>query len=398
VTNDRPPDDDASTPGGMPEEDLLVIAEEGGPSLVADPEPLPGDVSPHRLRRALLRLGGLVAIAVVVVTLVPGLGELRNRFAHAQAGWIVIACGFEVLSVLAYVPAFRGVFCTRMSWGTSYKIGVAEEGAGTLFPLGGAGSLALGVWALRRGGMPAEEIARKTVAFFLLTSAPSVVLLLLLGAGLATGILPGGGGPLLTVLPAVVAAGAIAATLALRRLARGGEGWLRRHGEGSRWVRLAPALAATSDGVDEAVHQLRQANPLLLAGLVGYLVFDQLAFWASFRAIGASPEVAPIWMAYLIGQLGNWIPVPGGIGGVELGLVGALVLYGLPALTATAAVLLYRVIELWIPAVLGIAAFVQLRLLLKRETETIQLCNPGDTIEIIGLGPTTIEPAGMSGP
>jgi uncharacterized membrane protein YbhN (UPF0104 family) len=398
VTNDRPPDDDASTPGGMPEEDLLVIAEEGGPSLVADPEPLPGDVSPHRLRRALLRLGGLVAIAVVVVTLVPGLGELRNRFAHAQPGWIVIACGFEVLSVLAYVPAFRGVFCTRMSWGTSYKIGVAEEGAGTLFPLGGAGSLALGVWALRRGGMPAEEIARKTVAFFLLTSAPSVVLLLLLGAGLATGILPGGGGPLLTVLPAVVAAGAIAATLALRRLARGGEGWLRRHGEGSRWVRLAPALAATSDGVDEAVHQLRQANPLLLAGLVGYLVFDQLAFWASFRAIGASPEVAPIWMAYLIGQLGNWIPVPGGIGGVELGLVGALVLYGLPALTATAAVLLYRVIELWIPAVLGIAAFVQLRLLLKRETETIQLCNPGDTIEIIGLGPTTIEPAGMSGP
>jgi hypothetical protein len=41
-----------------------------------------------------------------------------------------------------------------MSWATSYKIAVAEEGAGSLFPLGGAGSLALGVWALRRGGMP----------------------------------------------------------------------------------------------------------------------------------------------------------------------------------------------------------------------------------------------------
>jgi hypothetical protein len=74
-------------------------------------------------------------------------------------------------------------------------------------------------------------------------------------------------------------------------------------------------------------------------------------------------------MAYLIGQLGTWLPVPGGIDGVELGLVGALVLYGLLALTATAAVLLYRVIELWIPAVLGSAAFVQLRLLLRRETE-----------------------------
>ena len=328
---------------------------------IADPEPLPGDVSPHRLRRGLLRLGGLVAIAVVVVTLGPGLGELRRRFADAQPVWIVIACAFEALSVLAYVPAFRSVFCRRMSWSTSYKIGVAEEGAGSLFPLGGAGSLALGVWALRRGGMPADEIARKTVAFFLLTSAPSVVMLLLLGAGLATGILPGGGGVFLTVVPAVVAAGAIVATLGVRRLVRGAQARIRR------------------------------PDALLLVGLVGFLVFDQLAFWASFRAVGASPDVAVIWIAYLIGQLGNWIPVPGGIGGVELGLVGALVLYGLPAVTATAGVLLYRVIELWIPSVMGIAAFAQLRRLLKRETEAINICNPGDTIEIVGVGPATID-------
>jgi uncharacterized protein (TIRG00374 family) len=136
-------------------------------------------------------------------------------------------------------------------------------------------------------------------------------MLFLLGVGLVTGILPGGGGLLVTV---------------------------------------------------------RQANPLLLVGLAGFLVFDQLTFWASFRAVGASPELALMRLAYLIGQLGNWLPVPGGIGGTELGLVGALILYGFPALTATAAVLLYRVIELWIPAVLGITAFVQLRLLLKRET------------------------------
>jgi uncharacterized membrane protein YbhN (UPF0104 family) len=375
-------------------EDQHLIAETRDSSAVADPEPLPSNVSPNRLRRGLLRLGGLVAIAVVVVTLAPGLGELRSRFAHAQPEWIVIACAFELLSVLAYVPAFRAVFCTRMSWATSYKIAVAEEGAGSLFPLGGAGSLALGVWALRRGGMPADEIARKTVAFFLLTSAAPVALLLLLGAGLAAGILPGRGGLLLTGLPALVAAGAIAATLALRRLARGAEARIRRRGGGSRWVRIAPALSATSDGIDEALQHLRRANPLLLVGLAGFLVFDMLVFWASFRAVGASPELAVIGMAYLIGQLGNWLPVPGGIGGTELGLVGALVLFGFPVLIATAAVLLYRVIELWIPAVLGIAAFVQLRLLLRRETEAIKLCNPGDTVEIVGLGPATVERSG----
>ena len=66
----------------------------------------------------------------------------------------------------------------------------------------------------------------------------------------------------------------------------------------------------------------------------------------------------------------------------------------MPALTATAAVLLYRVIELWIPAVLGIAAFVQLRRLLSQETEAIKLCKPGDTVEIIGLGPAIIDRPG----
>ena len=50
-------------------------------------------------------------------------------------------------------------------------------------------------------------------------------------------------------------------------------------------------------------------------------------------------------------------------------------------------------IELWIPSVLGLAAFVQLRLLLRRETEAIKLCESADTIEIVGLGPATIDRA-----
>jgi hypothetical protein len=54
--------------------------------------------------------------------------------------------------------------------------------------------------------------------------------------------------------------------------------------------------------------------------------------------------------------------------------------------TATAAVLLYRVIELWIPAVLGAIAFVQLRALLRRESDAIDVCQPGDVVEIVGVG------------
>jgi uncharacterized protein (TIRG00374 family) len=122
------------------------------------------------------------------------------------------------------------------------------------------------------------------------------------------------------------------------------------------------------------------------------MLFDILVLWASFRALGSSPELTIVWMAYVIGQLGNLIPLPGGIGGVELGLVGALALYGLPALTSTAAVLIYRAIELWVPAAFGVVAFVQLRRLLREEAVAIDLCQPGEVVEVIGAGPIVPKP------
>jgi uncharacterized protein (TIRG00374 family) len=237
--------------------------------------------------------------------------------------------------------------------------------------------------------MPAAEVARKTVAFFLLTSVLPVATLALLGVGLATGVLPGHASVLLTVIPAAVAVGAIAGTVALGRLSRRIETRVSRRTPGSRLARLAPALRSAADGIDEAMRQLRHGNPLLLLGLAGYLVFDILVLWASFRAVGSAPGLTIVWIGYLIGQLGNWLPVPGGIGGVEGGLIGSLVLYGLQAVTATAAVLLYRVIELWIPAVLGTIAFVQLRALLRRESDAIDVCQPGDVVEIVGVGAVT---------
>src|SRR5207245_11570371 len=133
--------------------------------------------------------------------------------------------------------------------GASCEGGMVERAAGSLFPLGGTGSLALGVWALRRSGMPGAEIARKTVAFFLLTSAPSVASLGVVGAGMATGVLPGHDAVLLTALPAAVAVGAIAGTLALGRLTRRIEARLRNRPGGSRVARLAPAFIAIADGV-----------------------------------------------------------------------------------------------------------------------------------------------------
>ena len=67
-------------------------------------------------------------------------------------------------------------------------------------------------------------------------------------------------------------------------------------------------------------------------------------------------------MAYLVGMLANSMPIPGGFFAVEGGLVGMLLLFGVhPGSLVLAAVVTYRAISLWIPALIGTAAFAGLR-------------------------------------
>jgi uncharacterized membrane protein YbhN (UPF0104 family) len=342
------------------------------------------DLSTSRVRRRVLILVAVVGVIVAVIALVPGLAGLRSRFAHADPAWLLAGAALKVLSGLGYVVVFREVFCRRMSWRLSGEIGFAELGANAVIPTGGAGGLALGAWALHRGGMSNERIARRSVAFFLLTSVPNVVGVIILGVGLAVGVFAGRAGLALTLLPALVATAAIALTIASGRWAGGAVRRIHtRRGPDSRLGRVLSALSA---GVQESLDLLRRPAPLMLGGLLGYLAFDIAVLWATFNAFGSSPGIPILCLAYLIGELGGLIPVPGGIGGVDLGLVGTLVLYHVPVGLATAAVLAYRAIALVVPAVLGACAFVLLRRSLAREAHAISSCEPNGQVEIIGRG------------
>ena len=68
--------------------------------------------------------------------------------------------------------------------------------------------------------------------------------------------------------------------------------------------------------------------------------------------------------------------MPGGIGGLELGLIGVFALYHQPLAATTAAVLVYHAISLWVPGLLGSLAFVQLRRRLRREERPADTCMP----------------------
>jgi uncharacterized membrane protein YbhN (UPF0104 family) len=91
-------------------------------------------------------------------------------------------------------------------------------------------------------------------------------------------------------------------------------------------------------------------------------------------------------VAYIIGQLGSLIPIPGGIGGVDAGLIGTLVLYGVDATDAAVAVIAYRGLLLAIPALLGLPALAVLRRRLRAETHDIAACAPGGSVEVLGRG------------
>ena len=214
---------------------------------------------------------------------------------------------------------------------------MSELGANALFPTGGAGGLALGAWALKRGGMPGEEIARRTVAFFLLTSVPNVLGVIVIGLLLATGAVGGESNLLLTALPAAIAAAAVVLALQAGRIARRWGRALERRGEhelSRRKQLLMKGLTALGEGVQGAVALLREGNLVLIGGLIAYLAFDVMIVWATFHALGPAPPLAILWMAYLIGELGGLIPIPGGIGGVDAGLVGTLALYNVSLASA----------------------------------------------------------------
>jgi uncharacterized membrane protein YbhN (UPF0104 family) len=88
------------------------------------------------------------------------------------------------------------------------------------------------------------------------------------------------------------------------------------------------------------------------------------------------------------------VPIPGGIGAIDLGLIGTLTLFHVPLAAATVAVLTYHAVSLWVPALLGSVAFVRLRTTLQREERPAAVCMPlAEPIETARLPTTVTDPA-----
>ncbi len=308
-----------------------------------------------------------------VLPKISSVGNTVHGIEGAERWWIAAGVVLEAASFAAYVVLFQAVFVdkdpptprSRIGWRESYLITMTGVVATRLFATAGAGGVALTAWALRRSGMEARLVACRMVAFLVLLYVVYAVSLVLAGVGLGSGLLPGGGSFAITIVPAIVgglllAAGGAAVLLPQdieRRLAR----WAEGSGRLAHWMARAvtvPALAAS--GVRTAISLVRTRDPRLL-GAPAWWGFEICVLWACFHAFGQAPPFTVLWMAYFVGMFGNLLPVPGGIGGVEGGMIGALVAFGVEFNLAVLAVLAYRGISFWLPTIPGLIAYFQLR-------------------------------------
>lgn len=322
-------------------------------------------------RRVLIGVAFTVLMLVGLYFLVPKLAGLKHTWGEVSHGdplWLVLGAGLELLSVAGYAVLFNTVFSRgmpRINWRASIEIPLAGIAAIRLLAAAGAGGVAVTVWALRAAGMPARTIACRMVASYAIQYSIYLGALAVCGLGLWLGVFSGGGSVAITLLPAVlsVAAIALAASMALvpgdfeRRLGT----MARRSGRAGRLAaRMATAPATVGSGIRTAMDLIKERRFGLL-GAVAYWGFDIAVLGLALKAFGTTIPVAVLIMSYFLGTLGSLLPLPGGIGGVEGGMIGALVAFGVPGDRALVGVLAYRAISFWLPTLPGIVGYLYLR-------------------------------------
>ena len=333
-----------------------------------DRSPTSGRPGRRRALSSALVVAALVVALYIGLPRIAGLDETWGRLSEGDPRWLGAAVLLEAASYGGYVLLFRGVFVhpgSPIGWRESYQITMSGVAATRLLAAGGAGGIALTGWALARSGMSRGAVVRGLTTFMVALYGVYMLALVLVGAGLRSGLLTGSAPFALTVIPAAFGAGAIAVALATsllpRDLARRVRARPARHQRLAGMVASAASAAgAVAAGARGALALLRARDPALI-GAVAWWGFDIGVLWACFHAFGDPPPPAVLVMAYFTGMLGNLLPLPGGIGGVEGGMIAALIGFDVAGGLAVVAVLSYRAFAFWLPTLPGAIAYLQLR-------------------------------------
>ena len=208
--------------------------------------------------------------------------------------------------------------------------------------------------------------------------------LVIVGLGLYLGMIPGGGSFAITVIPAIFGASVIALFLVVSLVPGDFDRLVKRWTQRQWQVRPdrgapgnGPGAAATGDPDRDRPGPLARSR-ICSARSPGGGSTSPSCGRASTRS-AASPPKAVIVMAYFVGMLGNTLPLPGGIGGVDGGMIGAFTAFGVGVQVAVVSVLAYRAFSFWLPTLPGAVAYFQLRRTVRRwQEEPARTARPAD--------------------
>nr|WP_306970463.1 lysylphosphatidylglycerol synthase transmembrane domain-containing protein [Streptomyces afghaniensis] len=299
----------------------------------------------------------MLPLLLVTVVAVRHRSVLAEGFAHlgtAAWPWLLAASGATCLTWVAASCTRQGAVVERLPRRRLLATQFAAGAANHLLPTG-LGASAVNLRFMTVCGLP---LARSSAALALYLLAESVGRVALLGAllvafpdalRLGTLVPETAFGPLLAGAGVVLVI-AVAVLTLVRRVRSAVLSFLRTALGEARSVHTRPARALALWGGAFAFPAL-QAAVLVLVG----------------RAMGLDVPPAHMAVAYLAATVAvALVPTPGGIGSVEAALVMALVAAGGPAAVATAVVLAFRVITVWLPLLPGaltLAALVRLKVI-----------------------------------
>ncbi|GAA3614542.1 hypothetical protein GCM10022223_33510 [Kineosporia mesophila] len=305
-------------------------------------------------RRTLLHLTAVTVGGGIVAGLFPSFmgtqwGAIGSALADVPVLWLVgllvlwiAGLGLHSITLSAALPG--------LSHRRALMLSLTGSAVSNVLPLGGAAGIALNYRMSRRWGFAPPAIA----AFTVVANVCDVVMKLLLPLALVPlvvgGFLPQAfGSPrVLVVVAGLMALVAVGAVVLLTR-----EHLLHRLSEKVLWLRRP--LTVAEKVASAARRVLIQAWPRLSAGMGLYTLFLLLLLVACLHAGGAHIPLALVFAAFCGERLLTMIGLtPAGLGFVELGLAGVLMLApGVVGVDVASGILLYRLLTVGLEIPVG---------------------------------------------
>ncbi len=328
--------------------------------------------SPARSRRRILRIAALSIALIVLLPLtlrgkLPSGPEVVIALGETKVGWVFVALGLQALSMVGFAlqqKALLGALGVRMPFGRAVGVTLARSAISISLPAGAAVSAAYALRHYRRAGATGDIGAAILVVSGLL-SLGGLASLYIVGV---LGTFIQDPASIAHEPPAALAVTATVLGLMLAGLIAVGIASIRRRRRKpsetrytvaptttGRWTRLAANAWATLRNAWRAGSSLRIRDWVIAFAYaaVNWLT-DLLCLAASTRALGLPIGITTLASIYLVVQIVRQVPItPGGVGLIETAFIAGLTAAGTGAASATAAVLIYRLISCWIVLPLG---------------------------------------------